>query len=65
MTTTTARAILTDLLPDAGEAIDFPALRRDIAKARCEFTEEEFSTAEHAEFLEALAILEAADSAVA
>jgi hypothetical protein len=59
MTTTTARAILTDLLPDAGEAVDFPALRRDIDKARREFTEEEFSADEHAEFLEALAVLEA------
>jgi hypothetical protein len=65
MTISTARAILIDLLPDAGEAIDFPALRRDIAKARAEFAEEEFTTAEHAEFLGALAILEAADSAVA
>jgi hypothetical protein len=55
-----ARAILADLLPDAGEAIDFPALRRDIDKARREFTEEEFTAAEYAEFSEALAILEAA-----
>ncbi len=59
MTPTTARAILTDLLPDAGEAIDFPALRRDIDKARREFTEEEFTSMEHAEFLEALTVLEA------
>ena len=59
MNTTTARAILADLLPDAGESIDFPALRRDIDKARREFTEDEFTTAEHAEFLVALAVLEA------
>jgi hypothetical protein len=65
MTTDTARAILADLLPDAGESVDFPALRRDIDKARREFTEEEFTSLEHAEFLEALAVLEAADSAVA
>jgi hypothetical protein len=61
----TARAVLVDLLPDAGEAVDFPALRRDIDKARREFTEEEFTTAEHAEFLEALAVLEAAGSTAA
>lgn len=65
MTISTARATLTDLLPDAGEAVDFPALRRDIAKARTEFTEEEFSAAEYSEFLEALNALEFPDSAIA
>ena len=65
MTTDTARAVLAYLLPDAGEAVDFSALRRDIDKARREFTEEEFTDAEYAESLEALAVLEAADSAVA
>lgn len=65
MTISTARAILADLLPDAGESIDFPALRRDISKARTEFTEEEFTAAEYSEFLEALNALEFHDSAVA
>ena len=59
MTTTTAHRILADLILDP-EPLDLPALRRDIDKARAEFTDEELTPAEHAARLEALATLEAA-----
>lgn len=59
-TTDHARAILSDLLPDDGEPVDFPALAADIAKARREFTDEELTPAEHAARLAAARTLEAA-----